>query len=152
MTLRGRFVAYIAVVHLIFAALAVVVLRSHPLWLVAAELAFVASLTIGIKIGRDLFRHLGFAAEGLRFYANRNSRRVSWRWPTGGRRVDLGLQPMVDNLREERTRLREQEHFSQILAASPSGVVILDFKRRSATSIPPPSGCWDERVAAFACG
>lgn len=38
---------------------------------------------------------------------------------------------MVDNLRDERTRLQEQHHFlSQIVRVSPSGIVILDFDRR----------------------
>lgn len=46
------------------------------------------------------------------------------------RASEIGVR-MVDNLREERTRLREQHHFlGQILAVSPSGVVILDFEQR----------------------
>src|SRR5207248_4622761 len=66
MTLRGRFVAYLLVVHLMFAALAVVLLRGRPVWLVAVEMAFAVSAAVGVKVGRDMFRHLGFAAEGLR--------------------------------------------------------------------------------------
>jgi len=132
MTLRGRYVAYIAVVHLVFAALAVALVRSHALWLFAIELAFVVSLAIGIKIGRDLFRHLGFAAEGLRLI--REQEFTSRFLEVGQPEVDELIavyNRMVDNLREERTRLREQEHLlSQILAVSPSGVVILDFEQR----------------------
>ena len=132
MTLRGRFVAYLVVLHSIFAALAVVLLRRYPFWLFAAEFGFVASVAVGVKIGRDLFRHLGFAAEGLRLI--REQEFTSRFLEVGQPEIDdliAVYNRMVDHLREERTRLREQHHFlGQILAVSPSGVVILDFEQR----------------------
>ena len=138
MTLRGRFIIYLAVVHLIFAALAVVLLRSRPLWLFAVEIAFAASLAAGVKVGRDMFRHLGFAAEGLRLI--REQEFTSRFLEVGQPEIDELIavyNRMVDNLREERTRLREQHHFlSQILAVSPSGVVILDFEQRISDANP----------------
>jgi two-component system nitrogen regulation sensor histidine kinase NtrY len=131
-TVRGRFVAYLVVFHLIFAALAVVVLRRYPLWLFAGEFAFVASLVVGVKIGGDMFRHLGLAAEGLRLIGEKEF--TSRFREVGQPEIDnlIGVyNRMVDHLREERTRLREQHHFlGQILAVSPSGVVILDFEQR----------------------
>ena len=131
MTLRGRFLIYLVVVHGMVAAVAVVVLRRHPWWLFAAEFAFVASLAVGVKIGRDMFRHLGFAAEGLRLI--REQEFTSRFLEVGQPEIDdlIGVyNGMVDHLREERTLLREQHHFlAQILAVSPSGVVILDFER-----------------------
>jgi nitrogen fixation/metabolism regulation signal transduction histidine kinase len=131
-TLRGRFVAYLIVLHAIFASLAVLLLIRHPYWLFAAEVAFAASLGAGIRIGRGMFRHLGFAAEGLRLI--REQEFTSRFLEVGQPEIDELIavyNRMVDNLREERTRLREQHHFlGQILAVSPSGVVILDFDRR----------------------
>ena len=131
-TLRGRFAAYLIVLHGMFAALAVVLLLRHPYWLFAAEIAFAASLVIGIRIGRGMFRHLGFAAEGLRLI--RDQEFTSRFLEVGQPEIDELIavyNRMVDNLREERTRLREQHHFlGQILAVSPSGVVILDFDQR----------------------
>jgi nitrogen fixation/metabolism regulation signal transduction histidine kinase len=131
-TLRGRFVAYLIVLHALFAALAVLLLIRHPYWLFAAEAAFAASLFAGIRIGRGMFRHLGFAAEGLRLI--REQEFTSRFLEVGQPEIDdliAVYNRMVDNLREERTRLREQHHFlGQILAVSPSGVVILDFDQR----------------------
>jgi two-component system nitrogen regulation sensor histidine kinase NtrY len=152
-TLRGRFVAYLVVLHAICAALAVVPLRRYPLWLFAAEFGFVASVVVGVKIGRDLFRHLGFAAEGLRLI--REQEFTSRFLPVGQPEIDdlIGVyNRMVDHLREERTRLREQHHFlGQILAASPSGVVILDFERRI-TDVNPAAERLIGRAAADLAG
>jgi two-component system nitrogen regulation sensor histidine kinase NtrY len=131
-TLRDRFVAYLVVVHVMFAAVAVGLLQGHSLWLFAVELAFAASLATGVAIGRGMFRHLRFAAVGLRLI--REQEFTSRFLEVGQPEVDELIavyNRMVDNLSEERTRLREQHHFlGQILAVSPSGVVILDFEQR----------------------
>jgi len=131
-TLRRRLIVYLVVFHSIFAVLAIVVLQRYPWWLFGAEFAFAASLAAGVKIARDMFRHLGFAAEGLRLI--REQEFTSRFLEVGQPEIDdlIGVyNRMVDHLREERTRLREQHHFlGQILAVSPSGVVILDFEQR----------------------
>ena len=138
MTLRGRFVAYLAALHLLFAALAVALLRQHPVWLLAAETGFAMSLAAGIALARSLFRHLGFAAEGLRLIREQDF--TSRFLEVGQPEIDALIavyNRMVDHLREERTRLREQHHFlGQILDVSPSGVVILDFDHRIAAVNP----------------
>ena len=46
MSLRGRFIAYLAVFHAIGAALVFVVVRRYPVWVFAGEAAFAASLAI----------------------------------------------------------------------------------------------------------
>jgi nitrogen fixation/metabolism regulation signal transduction histidine kinase len=44
---------------------------------------------------------------------------------------------MIDSLRDERTRLQEQQHFlTDVLRVSPSGIVVLDFDGRIATVNP----------------
>jgi len=132
LTLRARLVVYLVVLHLIFAALAVVLLMRSAYWLFAVELVFVMSLAIGIKLAQGTFRHLGFAAEGRRLIQEQEF--TSRFREVGQPEVDELIavyNRMVDNLREERTRLQEQHHFlAQILRVSPSGVVILDFERR----------------------
>src|SRR5690606_5625586 len=54
--------------------------------------------------------------------------------PTGDARVNRVVDvynSMADSLRGERTRIREQQHFlEQVIAASPAGIVILDFEDR----------------------
>lgn len=138
MSLRARLVAYLAVLHLMFAGLAVLLFLNNPLWLLAVEVVFATSLAVGIGLIRETFRNAGFAAEGLRLI--RDQEFTSRFLEVGQPEVDelIGLyNRMVDHLREERVRLAEQHHFlSQVLHVSPSGVVILDFDHRVATINP----------------
>ena len=65
-SLRARTVAYLAILHAIFAGLAVFLFLKNPFWLLAVEVGFAMSLALGIRLARETFRNLGFAAEGLR--------------------------------------------------------------------------------------
>jgi nitrogen fixation/metabolism regulation signal transduction histidine kinase len=137
-SLRARIVGYVIVLHLMFAASAVFLVRRNSYWLLAVEIVFAVSLAIGIRLSRDTFRNLGFAAEGLRLI--RDEEFTSRFREVGQPEIDelIGVyNRMVDHLREERVRLAEQHHFlSQVLQASPSGIVVLDFDQRIATMNP----------------
>jgi two-component system nitrogen regulation sensor histidine kinase NtrY len=137
-SLRGRTVAYLVVLHAIFAGLAVFLFLKYPFSLLAVEVAFAISLALGIRIARDTFRNLGFAAEGLRLI--RDEEFTSRFIEVGQPEIDelIGVyNRMVDHLRDERVRLAEQHHFlSQVLHVSPSGIIILDFDQRVATMNP----------------
>ena len=123
---------------LIFAGLAVFLFLKNPFWLLAVEVMFAISLGLGIRLARDTFRNLGFAAEGLRLI--RDEEFTSRFIEVGQPEIDelIGVyNRMVDHLRDERVRLAEQHHFlSQVLHVSPSGIVILDFDQRVATMNP----------------
>ena len=138
MSLRARTTAYLVVLHAIFAGLAVFLFLKNPFWLLAVEVMFAISLGLGIRLARDTFRNLGFAAEGLRLI--RDEEFTSRFIEVGQPEIDelIGVyNRMVDHLRDERVRLAEQHHFlSQVLHVSPSGIVILDFDQRVATMNP----------------
>jgi hypothetical protein len=55
MSLRLKFLLYLAVMHLLFAGLAVYLLRQNMLWLFAVEAVFVVSLYSGYRLVRGLF-------------------------------------------------------------------------------------------------
>jgi nitrogen fixation/metabolism regulation signal transduction histidine kinase len=135
---RVRIVVYLVVLHAIFAGLAVFLFLKNPFWLLAVEVAFAISLAVGIRLARDTFRTLGFAAEGLRLI--RDEEFTSRFIDVGQPEIDelIGVyNRMVDHLRNERVRLAEQHHFlSQVLNVSPSGIVILDFDQCIATMNP----------------
>jgi nitrogen fixation/metabolism regulation signal transduction histidine kinase len=137
-SLRARIVAYVVALHLMFAGLAIFLLLRNPFWLLAVEAMFGISLVVGIRLSRDTFRKLGFAAEGVRLI--RDEEFTSRFLEVGQPEIDelIGVyNRMVDHLREERVRLAEQHHFlSQVLQASPSGIVVLDFDERVATMNP----------------
>jgi two-component system nitrogen regulation sensor histidine kinase NtrY len=135
---RVRIVVYLVVLHAIFAGLAVFLFLKNPFWLLAVELVFAISLAVGIRLARQTFRNLGFAAEGLRLI--RDEEFTSRFIEVGQPEIDelIGVyNRMVDHLRNERVRLAEQHHFlSQVLNVSPSGIVILDFDQCIATMNP----------------
>jgi PAS domain S-box-containing protein len=137
-TQRTRFVLYLAVVHLLMAAGGALLFLDDPLWLLATEVALVASLATGITLTRQMFRNVDFARSGVQLIRDRDF--TSRLRTIGEPDIDALVavyNRMVDSLRDERTRLQEQHHFlAHILHVSPSGIVILDFDRRVATVNP----------------
>jgi len=129
---RNRFLLYVAVLNAAVAALVVPLVVTNRLWLLAVEIFFVGSVLVGFRLVRGLFESLDLLAEGARFL---DEQEFTTRFKETGRpeldRLVSLYNRLVDDLRDERTRLREQHHFlSQVLDASPSGVVVLDFDGR----------------------
>jgi nitrogen fixation/metabolism regulation signal transduction histidine kinase len=134
LSLRWRLLLYVAVLHVLFAGLAVYLFRDNPLWLFAIETAFLISLVIGISLTRALFRRFSFAIEGSQLIREHDF--TSRFREIGEPELDALIRiynQMVDHLRDERTRLQEQHYFlSRILQVSPLGIVTLDFDDRVA--------------------
>jgi two-component system, NtrC family, nitrogen regulation sensor histidine kinase NtrY len=131
-SLRRRFVLYLLVLHLVFAGLAVALFRRHRLWVLAVEVAFVVSLAWGLGLVRQLFGALSLLQSGAQLL--KESDFQSRLRETGRPETDqlIGVyNKMAEHLREERTRLQEQQYLlATILHESPSGVAILDFDGR----------------------
>jgi nitrogen fixation/metabolism regulation signal transduction histidine kinase len=129
MSLRLKFILYLIVTHLLFALTAVYLLWQRSLWLLAFEAAFVISLAVGIKLIRDLFGTLELINTGAQFINDGDftARFVEVGQPEMDQLVTI-YNRMIDHLREERTRLQEQNYFlDRILTASPAGIITLDF-------------------------
>jgi nitrogen fixation/metabolism regulation signal transduction histidine kinase len=130
--LRRRFIVYLAVVHAMLAALAWWLLQQNILWLIAIKLVFVASLAVGVAI----FTRLSSALVTVRQSAQmlREGEFTTRFLEVGHPDVDTMIRVynrMVDDLREERVRLQEQQYFlGQLLAASPGGVIVLGHDGR----------------------
>jgi nitrogen fixation/metabolism regulation signal transduction histidine kinase len=93
---------------------------------------FVVSVGIGIAVVRGIFGPLDLIRTGIQFLRDSD---FSTRFREVGQpeldEVTRVYNQMIDHLREERIRVQEQHHFlSQIVQASPSGVVIFDFDDR----------------------
>lgn len=147
MNLRRRAVAYLVVLHLIFAGLAVYLFLRDPFWLLAIEAIFAVSLAVGLRLSSEMYRQIGLAAEGLRLI--RDQEFTSRFLEVGQPEIDelIGVyNRMVDHLRAERVRLAEQHQFlSQVLHVSPSGVVILNFDKRVSSLNPAAERLLDRR-------
>ena len=125
MSFKIRFFIYIAVLHIALAALVVPLVVTNRWWLVAVEGFFVASVLAGFRLVRGLFENLDLLSEGARFL---DEQEFTTRFKDTGRpeldRLVSLYNRLVDDLRDERTKLREQHHFlSAVLQASPSGVL-----------------------------
>lgn len=141
MSSRNRLLVYIAVLHAAIAALVVPLVVKDRLWFVAVEMFFVASLLFAFRLLRGVFANLELLAEGARFLDEHEftTRFLETGRPELDRLVAL-YNRLADDLRGERTRLREQHHFlTQVLQASPSGILILDFDGRIEVANPAAS-------------
>jgi nitrogen fixation/metabolism regulation signal transduction histidine kinase len=149
-SLRWRAIAYLVTLHAIFAALAVYLLLGNASWLIAVEIVFALSLLVGLRLAREMYRHLGLSSEGLRLI--REQEFTSRFLPVGQPEIDELIaiyNTMVDHLREERVRVAEQHQFlSRVLEVSPSGIVILDFDGGIASLNPAAQRLLDTEAAA----
>lgn len=138
MTLRAKVAVYLVLVHLVVAALAVPFLRQRSWWLLAVEALLAVSLAAGIHVFRGIFVPLELIRTGAQFL--RDAEFTTRLRAIGQPELDelVGVyNKMIDRLREERVRLLEQYHFiSQVLEASPLGVLIFDFDGRIAIANP----------------
>jgi signal transduction histidine kinase len=132
-TLRARFVAYLAVMHLAFGALAVYFLwPSHRGWLLAVEAVFAVSLATGLSMVSRLIRAFSFGGDSAQLLQDSDytTRFLPVEQPEVDRLIDV-YNRMVDSLRAERQRVQEQHFFlGRILEASPSGILVLDHDGR----------------------
>ncbi len=127
--LRTRFILYLVFVHLLFAGLAIYLLTKSPLWLLAVEFVFLASLALGFRLIRNLFGTIELINTGAQFIEDSDftSRFREVGQPEMDRLIHVYNQ-MVDTLRNERTRMQEQNYFlEKVMTASPSGIITLDF-------------------------
>jgi two-component system, NtrC family, nitrogen regulation sensor histidine kinase NtrY len=134
----ARLVSYLIVVHLVFALLvgtilwAPHVLTSNRWWVLGAEVVLIVSLVVGARLLRALMAPLDTLVQGahLLHEGDLTTRLL----PVGQPEVDalVGVyNGMADRLREERSRGQERHHLlTQLLVASPSGVVFLDLQGR----------------------
>ena len=132
MSLRAKIIVYLVLIHGVLAAISVFVLREDPIWLLAVEGLFVLSIALGVMLVRAFFVPLDLIRTGAELIGERDF--TSQFREVGQPEMDALIRiynQMIDRLREERLKLQEQHYFlEKILAASPAGIVTLDFDGR----------------------
>ena len=141
MSLRAKLLLYLGIVHLALASAALALLLEYPYWLALIEALFVLSGILGLRLVRVLFEPLDRIRSGAELIRERD---FTSHFVEAGQPEMDGLirvyNLMIDRLREERLRLQEQHYFlEKILAASPSGILILDFDGRVSVANPSAS-------------
>lgn len=149
MSLRLKFIFYLIFIHLLFAGVAVYLLSKNRVWLLAVEAVFIVSLYVGLRLIRHLFNTIELINTGAQFIQDNDfTSRFS---EVGQQELDRLVKVynrMADHLREERIRMQEQNYFlDRVLAASPSGVITLDFDGRVTTVNPAAERMFQEPAA-----
>ncbi len=134
MSLRGKFILYLLFLHSAFAAFAVYFLWEHRAWLLALEAFFALSFALSYKLFQALLKPIELVNSAVETLKHRDfsSKFLPIKQPELDRLIDV-YNRMVDELREERIRLHEQNFFlAKVLTASPSGIITFDFEERIA--------------------
>jgi two-component system, NtrC family, nitrogen regulation sensor histidine kinase NtrY len=134
MSLRLKFTLYLIFVHLLFAGVAIYLLLQYRIWLLAVEVVFLISLSLGLRLIRNLFGTIELINTGAQFIGDGDFT-ARFR-EVGQQELDQLIHiynRMVDHLRDERLKLQEQNYFlDKVLTASPSGIITFDFDVRIA--------------------
>jgi two-component system nitrogen regulation sensor histidine kinase NtrY len=121
---------YLLTLHLALGGLAARVAGSSVVWLAVLELALAGSGVLAVR----LVRRLGRSAERLRIGAHLleegdlTARLADRDVEPDLRRLITAVRVQGDRLRDQRVALEERAHFlDKVLAASPAGLVTVDF-------------------------
>ncbi|MSS70183.1 MAG: histidine kinase [Candidatus Latescibacteria bacterium] len=137
MTLHRKFILYLVLIHLAFAASAAFLMENRA-FLLAVEAFFLLSLVFGVRLLRALFSPLDLIRTGTELIdeSDFTCRFREVGQPEADRLIQV-YNRMIDHLREERVRLQEQHYFlDRLLRASPSGILTFDFDEAIATANP----------------
>jgi len=135
---QTRYLLYILAVHAVVVALIFWLLREKAVWFIAAEVGVAMSLVAAIWFFRQFREPSEFIASGIE--AIRDQDFTVKFVPTGNPAVDELIRVynlMIDQLRHERTRQREQQFFLEnLVEAAPIAILIFDFDGRIAAANP----------------
>jgi two-component system nitrogen regulation sensor histidine kinase NtrY len=129
---KAKYILYILVLHVILVFLVYKILFQDKLLFIGSEVFLLFSTIISIQIYRNFMQPIQFVRSGIEAIKDKD---FSIKFvPTGKGEVDTLIEVynlMIDQLREERTKLHEQHFFlEKLIEASPISIVILDFDDR----------------------
>ena len=132
MSLKARFLLYLAVVHVVFVVVAWMLLREQRLWLLLVELFFVVSFGFAWRMARRLSEPADMLRTSVELLASGDlmTRFRETRQPEVNRLIRL-YNRMADHLHDQRVANQEQDSLlRRLIALSPSGFVQLDYDDR----------------------
>ena len=132
---RSQYILYIVVLHAVLIFLVYKVLFQDKVLFIASEVFLLLSIGASIRLYQNFMRPNEFVKSGIEAIKDKD---FTIKFvPTGKGEVDTLIEVynlMIDQLREERTKLHEQHFFlEKLIAASPIAILILDFDNRIAS-------------------
>lgn len=129
---RSQYILYVLLLHLVLIFLVYKVLSQDEVLFIASEVFLLLSIGASIRLYYNFMRPNEFVKSGIEAIKDKD---FTIKFvPTGKGEVDTLIEVynlMIDQLREERTKLHEQHFFlEKLIAASPIAILILDFDNR----------------------
>ncbi|MCF2488690.1 PAS domain-containing sensor histidine kinase [Dyadobacter sp. CY347] len=129
---KAKYILYILILHIVLVFLVYKILYQDKLLFIGFEVFLLLSAIVSIQIYQNFMQPIQFVKSGIEAIKDKD---FSIKFvPTGKGEVDTLIEVynlMIDQLREERTRLHEQHFFlEKLIAASPISIIILDFDER----------------------
>ncbi len=129
MKLRTRYVAFVVILHIIFFVLSLQLLDKQRWWFLLTEIMLIVSIGFSISLYRSLIRPVNMIMGGIETIKDKDfsTKLVPVNQHEMDQLIDV-YNRMIDQLRSERIRQREQHFFlERLLQAAPVGIIILDF-------------------------
>lgn len=129
---KTKYIAYIAVLHLVLILLVYKLLFENKALFIASEVFLLVSAGASIALYNNFMQPIQFVKSGIEAIKDKD---FSIKFvPTGKGEVDVLIEVynmMIDQLREERIKLNEQHFFlEKLIEASPISIIILDYDDR----------------------
>lgn len=129
---KAKYIAYIAVLHLVLILLVYKLLFENKALFIASEVFLLISAGASIVLYHNFMQPIQFVKSGIEAIKDKD---FSIKFvPTGKGEVDVLIEVynlMIDQLREERIKLHEQHFFlEKLIEASPISIIILDYDDR----------------------
>ncbi|WP_353721048.1 ATP-binding protein [Dyadobacter sp. 676] len=129
---KTKYIAYIAVLHLVLILLVYKLLFENKALFIASEVFLLLSAGMSIVLYNNFMQPIQFVKSGIEAIKDKD---FSIKFvPTGKGEVDVLIEVynmMIDQLREERVRLNEQHFFlEKLIEASPISIIVLDYDDR----------------------
>ncbi|HEV7349844.1 sensor histidine kinase [Telluribacter sp.] len=134
-SLRTRYILFVVLLHAALILLTFNWLKEDELLFIASEVLLVLSIIASVQIYRDFLKPIEFVRAGIEAIKERD---FTIKFvPSGKKEIDVLINVynlMIDQLRQERTKLNEQHYFlEKLIEASPIAILILDFDEKITT-------------------
>jgi two-component system, NtrC family, nitrogen regulation sensor histidine kinase NtrY len=134
MTLKLKFIVFIALIHSVAMGLSFLILKDNKPFFIASELLILMSLVISWSLYQDLIAPLQRLMTGVNAIKDRdfNVKFIKTNEVETDTLIEV-YNAMIDQLRTERTHQEAQHFFLQkLVTTSPTGILILDFDHKIA--------------------
>ena len=132
MRLRTKYILFVSLIHIVLIILSLNLMKDKILLFLAAEVVIFITIIISILLYRQLIRPINTITSGIESIEDKD---FSMKFVKVGhyemdKLIDV-YNTMIDQLRVERVKQQEQHFFLEnLIEATPSGIVILDFDER----------------------